>query len=513
MDRDLSGKAFRDVAGLFGAQLSVQALSVFLSAWLIRKVPAEDLALWPLVIGLSGVLGGFSCVGVGDYLVRVVPKLVASDEPEGAGRLLRGGLVLNLLATLAMAAAMYVYAEPVGQFLLRKPGQADVVRLLLLPSVLLALGDHLQWAMRSLDMLGGIAVLNLLSGAARLPVMVALFIAAGTRGMVWGIGLAALVRVAFPLVWMRSWTFRRGLVPPHELVVRTSAYYGAGIAALGASRARYLLISALGAPTVLAAYFVAEKVAELLDGLANAAVTAAAPKLSMKAGEGMAEFKESLRKTMRYFYWGFVPVCVLIGVYARPLISLYGGSQYAGAYGLLIVLAGSYLVRLPNALLYEAIKVSCKPLYLPLTNIVLGATSAVLLVLGLSVAKAWGAAVSVVAAYAIGTSVSYALLRRGVGPLNLVDGIRVGGQAMVVGVALTVMLAVAGNSARQPALLAAVGVVFAATYVLLLRGNLTPSETRAVWGLVPSRLRGWPWVLGLERASVRFCTGRSDLSP
>ena len=508
MSKELSHKAVKDVAGLFGAQLSVQAMSVFLSAWLIHQVPADDLALWPLVIGIASIIVGLSSLGLGDYLVRVVPKLVASGEKEGAGRVLRTGLLMNVVATVLIAAAAYVYAEPVGQLLLRKPGQADVIRLLLAPSVLLALGDHLQWAMRSLDMLGGIALLNLLSGGLRLPMMVGLFLVAGTRGMVAGIAFAALVRVVFPVLWLRRWLFGRAL--DLRLVAEASPYYGAALASLGVGRARYLLISALGTPAMLAAYFVAEKIADLLDGLSAAVTTAAAPKLSMKVGESVEEYKDAVRKAMRYFYWAFVPVCALLVLYARPLMRLYGGPQYAGDFGLLAVLAGSYLFRLPYGLLYEAIKVACKPVFLPATHVVVGGASIALLAVGVSVAKAWGAAASVVVAHMLGTVVAYAFLKRGVGPVNLLDGFRMGAAVFCLAVLFAIGIELAGDQANQLVLLVAAGVAFAAAYLLILRGNLMPSESRAVWALVPGRLRAWPWVRGLERVSFRYCTGQSE---
>ena len=71
---------------------------MFFSAWLIRLLPADELIIWPIALGLAGAIEALGSLGMGDTFVRQIPRHLAKGEKEDASALLKTGVISNVLA-------------------------------------------------------------------------------------------------------------------------------------------------------------------------------------------------------------------------------------------------------------------------------------------------------------------------------------------------------------------------------------------------------------------------------
>jgi len=482
----LSARVVKDASKLLGAQFVVALVSIALSAWLIRKVPPSDLALWPVAIGLGGVISALGSFGMGDFFVRVIPKLLAQGKKEEAGAVLKTGIGFNLLGCSAAAVGLYLAAEPAAKLFLHDSQQASMVQLLAGVAVFVALRERLGWALQAVEEFGKVAILKVFVDVGRLPIMVALFIAYGLKGLLIGLMIVPMAATLLSLWWLRrhmfvSWRF----ASPRQVLGIAWPYYGVSLTSLAAGRAQYLLVGMLATPVALASYFVANKFAGYLQYFGKFAIAAVTPKLSQKGAMGAEEAERAIRKCTRYMALGLLPLHAGVAVLAWPLIRLYAGRQYSDAGTVLAVLAIALLFQMVFKLFRVGVQVLGKPWHLLALSIIQGLVNPGAFILLVPAFGALGAAVANLGTFVVMTvfaaGVLSSTLRLQVDARAITVG---GGATLAMGLSIG-LLQVAMPNWDHKAILAFGVLVGVAVYGLALVRQLQRADIELVYKALP----------------------------
>jgi len=385
-----------------GAQMTVAVVSVFFSAWLIRKVPPEELALWPIAIGLGSVVASIGSFGMGDFLVRTIPNLMARGQREEASAVLKTGLALNLLGCIAGTILLYVAARPAAQLFVHDGNAEPLVRMLVGAVLFLALRERVGWALNAVQEFGKIALLKVFVDVGRIPVMVFCFLAYGIKGLLVGMMFVPMIATLLSLWWLRRYAFvSRRFASPFQLVAAAGPYYGVSMLALAAGQGQYLLVGMLTTPVALASYFVADKVAGYLQYFGKFAVQAVSPKLAHKGASGTHEAERAITKCTRYAFLGLLPLHAGVAVLAWPLIRLYAGVQYTEAAGILAILAAAYFLEVLSSLYNASVRVFGRSWHLLAISVIHAAVNLTAVVLLVSRWAAMGAALTWLVDYSV----------------------------------------------------------------------------------------------------------------
>jgi O-antigen/teichoic acid export membrane protein len=486
----LSERTLQDASKLMGAQVVVSAVSVFFSAWLIRKVPPEQLALWPIAIGLGSVVASIGSFGMGDFLVRVIPNLLARGQREEASAVLKTALVLNFLGCIAATILLYVAARPVAQVFLHDKNSESLVRTLVGAILFLALRERIGWALSAVQEFGKIGFLKVFVDVGRMPIMVFSFLAYGINGLLVGMMFVPMVATFLSIFWLwRYASESRRFASPLRMVADAIPYYGVSMLALASGQAQYLLVGMLTTPVALASYFVADKVAGYVEYFGRFAVDAVGPKLAQKGALDLREAEKAITKCTRYVFLGLLPLHVGVAILSRPLIRLYAGAQYTEAAIILAILAIAYFLKVLLSLYEAGVRVWGRPWHLlvvSLTHVAVNITALLLLV---SRWAATGAALTLLVDWSFMACFSAFLLSRTV-------VVRHDNDALLRALwATTAMALVVGGvqglfpDLNHKSILLLGGFWGTIAYVAALSQQLSEADVRILHGLLPRRLR------------------------
>jgi len=483
-----STRAVQDTARLFGARMAAGAVSVFFTGWLLRLIPAEDLAVWPIAIALGAAVEGLSSLGMGDTFVRRVPRYLAEGRSADAGSLLRTGLLLNVVAAIVATAFLVAYPDWAAKHILRDPSKTSLVTNLGLVVLAIAVQKRLGWALKATQQFHHIAILSLFTHIGLAPLGVLLYLNYGMAGLLAAFAIIPAIAAVATIVWLwpHLW-IGGGLRPLGDLLQFSAPFYGVSLLGFLQGQAHYLVVGLLTTPEVLAVYFVASKVSDYLRELDGFGISAITPKFAERGGVDECSRPRIMAKCSRYIFLVLMPTHLGVAALAGPITHLYAGSAYGAASTILAVLSLYGFVELLHNLHRSQVQIYSPPLHL----LALQAIAAVLNVAAIGLLVwAWGAvgaAVARLVVYTLLTVIAARILSRTM-PLRYdLQAARGALQAGVLMVGACVAVAALLPGAVPPVL---VGVSLGGlVYLAALRGRASDDDVDLVVRTVPSRIR------------------------
>lgn len=486
-----SERAVKDTARQLAAQLVVGATAVMFAAWLNRLLPAKELAVWPICMSLGTIVSGLGSFGLGDTFVRVVPAHIARGRRDEAGRLLRTGLLMNLVACGLLAVGVYLAAPVAARYLLHDPAQTQLVRTMSLAAFFIAFGERAQWALQAVQEFGYRAWVNGITGVLRTPLALGLYLlVGGPYGVVLALTIVPALGCVLSVLWLREHlTQGRGLQPPQSVLKLSLPFYGVSLLGMLNGRVNQIIIAFFVAPEVLATYFVASSISGYLISLNRFALEATTPKLAERGALATHEDQPVavFRKCTRYLFLGLTPLHVLTAVAATPLMLLYGGEQYAHGGPILAILCIAALVW-TLALLQRAHMIAfSRPVHVLAYGVIDSLANIILLVWLVPLLGALGAALNDLALALFALGLSALMLRRTMrGPYD-VPALVLALVASAAGAAVLWVLRPAWQA--NPALVLPVLLLAGAAYALALARRLKGHDVDLLIRCLPLRLR------------------------
>ncbi len=481
--------------------MATAAFSVFFTGWLLRLIPTEELAVWPIAVALAAAVEALASLGMGDTFVRRIPRYLAEGKRDDAGALLRTGVLLNVAACAVATALLTINPRWTAQHLIGDASHTAIVSSLAAMVFLAAVDKRLHWGLTATQQFGRIAVLDLFSRVARMPLAVALYVHYGLSGLLVAFAIVPGASCVVTLVLL--WPYMRrchGFAPVGGLLRFSAAYYGVSILGFMRGRAQYLVIGILSSPEVLSLYFVASKVSDYLRELGGFGIGVVTPKLAERGGTSPEERPRILQQCSRYLLLIMLPMHVAVAVLAVPIVRVYAGADYAGAGAILSVLAAYTWLQLAYDLHRAHIQVYAPPVHLLMLQAISAGVDLLTMATLVVLLGALGAAVAKLITYALLNVVAGALLARTM-PLRYdLQALR---SALFAGALLA--LACYGVAALAPRASIAVltgSILGTAAYTAALRGRVSVRDLDLLFGALPGRVRdGRPVTLLKSMAS------------
>ncbi|MEM9552909.1 MAG: oligosaccharide flippase family protein [Acidobacteriota bacterium] len=357
-------------SGLYAlANLLQRGLSFILLPVYTRFLETPEYGVLELLNGLSAILFGLLLLGMPSALQKVFHR--DCDTEEEQKRVLPTALLLDLPALALGSGLLFIFAEPVGAWLLGEPGYGPAVQLTVAAVVASSLVAIVLSAFRAREQAVAYAMLNFAQfglGMA-LNVVLVVWLRMGIYGVLWGNLVAAAATLPAGL-WIarRDIELRidRRLVAPllhFGLLVVPTAITGWVITMAD----RYVL-RFFGSLEEVAIYSVGYKIGMILQmGLVwpfQLAWPAVAFSISRRAGH-----EATYARVLTYLVFGLALGVVGLSLMARAGLGAFAGPSYAEAHRVVPWVALAYAFAGIQFCLSPSVHIRGKTKYLALFSV------------------------------------------------------------------------------------------------------------------------------------------------
>ena len=341
--RDIKRGARLNFLGILAR--SPRALYLILVA---RLFGSEMLGLYLLGWAVVDVCSKFGIFGLDRGLLRFLPSRAdAARRPERA-RLVRTALLMGLVTSSMTAAGLYLLAPIFGEILLNQPAVVSGLRILSLAVVPLTLSSILLALTRSeRQMQYEVWVRSLIEPGLLIGLAVLFWLA----GWDWGLFAAQTLALTAGAVVSAVFCFRLGLLdvradqPAEGWVSRLGSFAlpvaGYDFLAIGVMSLDLFLLARWVPPAELGIYGAAVQVAILTKKARQSFEPILLPVLSERVQqrdrEAVKASLQSVSRSIAVFALGFL---LLVVVFGREILRLYGEEFAAGATALVLIAAG-----------------------------------------------------------------------------------------------------------------------------------------------------------------------------
>ena len=500
--RTESARILRDASKLFGAQLTNGAVALVFSAWLIRSISREELALYPIFGLCVGFVASISNLGLTMAQQRLIPERMAAGNESEARAIARTCLriTVSLAAVMGMLAA--ILAPQLSRWLLKTPEFTPIMRGLAPGIFLGAVSNHFSYLLQSTNRFGQVSLNNIVTGCMGKVLAVPLYIIAGRWGLVMAMTMPPLLGVILAFIPLRRFLWgevkHSDFSRPRSLLHYSLPFYGTSIVTFLNTNADSLLLAALTSPKYLATYYVAYQFVSYLFQFGNAGFRVLVIKVSQLRTEGVERVAASFTKSSRYLFLFFIPSCGILAALAPIIIRLYAGAKYAGAGPILAVLCLYMffftLFGLHRFYVFSLSQpVATLKLQMMTASLTLSFTAVCVYLWG-----GMGAAVGQAIALALAGGVGYVILRRDMPVRYDFAGARIGLVSLIPASAVMVF---PQWLALPNWISGAAAVIALPTFVVTFLRVMAPSDRRLLQDYLPKRL--WEIAAGLAFIAPR----------
>jgi len=201
--RSESARILRDATKLFSAQLANGAIALVFSAWLVRTISREELALYPILGLCVGFVASVSGLGLSMAQQRLIPERMAAGNEAEARAIARTCLRISVAGATVLAALAAVFAPQLSRWLLKTPGFTTTMRALA-PAILLgAVANHFSYLLQSTNRFGQLSLNNMVTGSLGVMLAVPGYLLAGRTGLVCAMTVPSALAVILAFVPLR----------------------------------------------------------------------------------------------------------------------------------------------------------------------------------------------------------------------------------------------------------------------------------------------------------------------
>ncbi len=342
--------AVRTGGFLFAGKLFTYALRLVGAVITARILGASGNGLFTLTIAVATLLASFGALGLDTAVVRYVSVFRSRGDRAGVLGTLQVGVGLPTLASIALGAVVFVFADAIAQAFLSQPDAAPTLRVasLLIPG--LVISNQLSAALQgSKRLTSATLATQFVQPATRIMVLLVLAMAGLTAlGAVAGATVAVLAGVAMMCVSLGRLLGRplRGARRDVWSMLRFALpVYFSNIVTTVGSNLQIIMLTALGSLAAVGIFAVADQL-NLISALFHTSIVAAAMPLfaQLQDENDIAGVGGLYRTTSLWTFALDLPVFLVVVLVPAELLSVFGPEFTNGAPAL-VILAVAALVN------------------------------------------------------------------------------------------------------------------------------------------------------------------------
>lgn len=115
---------------LAGAGILTRFLGLYHRVFLANTIGAVQLGIYQMIFPVFMVCNAVCCAGIETALSRLVAAYTAKDDQESAGRLVKIAVAFSLGLSVILGFTVYMFANPISQYILKEPLSAPCLKLL-----------------------------------------------------------------------------------------------------------------------------------------------------------------------------------------------------------------------------------------------------------------------------------------------------------------------------------------------------------------------------------------------
>lgn len=304
-----------------------------------------DLALLAVYAMLSSICYQVSNLGLGLYVQRWMPKLLAEDD-AAAVQLSRSFMSVTLALAAVFCLVIILAAEPVAMVLLKDASAAPYVRWMCPALLVFCWNFGLMQVMRGRSSFTELTLL-LIAAAVLHPISTIVFyLLWGRMGLVIGLAVA-MFTISIPgTYWHRRYVIGRLELSRTAVFVRRSwPFYVEGFLSYFKRFADQWLVGMLLTPTHLAVYYIPRTIVAraitFLESMNNVMLA----HLSTLSVEGPTTTKYAFQRIQCVYIYLIVPAGLMLMVSSPFVIHLLTTPEYYGGIVPMIILGGGLLLQ------------------------------------------------------------------------------------------------------------------------------------------------------------------------
>ena len=349
-----SDQALVRIAGgavlLFGATFFGLGLNYFYAVVLARILGPEQFGLYSLGLGCFALLSVIGLAGLDTAILRFVPALRAQSDGDGVGRSIRAALVLASGLSIVFAAVLLCGADSIANRLFHNNEASSVLSVFALSIPFLVVSTV---SLAALQAFREVRWRTFVKYVCEPVVKVAV-----TLGLVWwGWGLMAAL-LALPVALgltavLALLPLRRILPKGSESASSNRAYrdvFYYSLPLLGglifnalATRSDVLLLGYWSSMEEVGVYSAAFQTSAIMALMLGTLESIATPFLSESISKNdPREIRSLTGTTLRWTVTGTLPLCIVMVVFAKDIMGLFGSHFETGAICLIILAIGQF---------------------------------------------------------------------------------------------------------------------------------------------------------------------------
>jgi O-antigen/teichoic acid export membrane protein len=326
----------------------------FVIAFLLaRAIGATGYGLYNLAVSAGALFGGLAALGLDDAMVRYVAIQARQRDERGLRGTLQIGIGISVVCGVALGVVLSLGAAPIADGVFHEPGLAELLRLfgvivpfMTLSNVLAAIAkgfkrmDYAAFSENVVMSLVRVILLAVLTMSG-LDVTAAVIVF-GISDVAASIALVILVNREIPL---------GGLVRPgarreyREVFAFALPLWLSGLLLQLRKNMETLVLGALSVAANVGLFSIVARINLIAHVIYRAIVAAVKPALAELGSQGEREELTALYRTStRWTYMCTIPFFLVMVLYPRPLLAVFGAAFTAGA-AAMVVLAVAELVN------------------------------------------------------------------------------------------------------------------------------------------------------------------------
>lgn len=346
MLRTAKGGGFLAAGSLF--EFGSRFLIAFLLARLLR---AEQYGVYDLAISTATIIASISTLGLDSTMVRYVAMQRGKKDEAGVWGTLQIGVGISFLASIVLSIVLYFSAGAIANGVFREPQLASYLRLFCLFIPFYTLSSVLVDVARGFKRMDysalGENVVLFITRLALVGILALTGLDAYKAIIAFGLSDLAVVIALFYLL-NKEFSFKRPLHAARrdyrDVLSFAMPFWLSGLLTKFRKNLQTLLLGSLTTAVSVGIFSIAAKVTLLGHVAYMAIITSVKPFLAELDAQGNVDQMRRLYKTTtRWAFTANLPIFLLMVLYPRELLLVFGDSYVGGALALSVLAVGELM--------------------------------------------------------------------------------------------------------------------------------------------------------------------------